>query len=270
MKKKLLSILLVLTLILAACGASKEGQKASEDGKKVIKIGVSPVPHEEIAKIAKEELAKEGIELEIKVFDDYVQPNLAVKDKDLDANFFQHVPYMESFNKENGTNIVSVGGVHVEPIAFYSKKVKSLDELKDGAEIIIPNDATNGARALLLLEKNGLIELKDGVDLPTVLDIEKNPKNIKFTEVEAALITGSYEQVDGAVINSNYAISKGLNPLKDGIVIEDKESDYANVISVNADRKDDPDIQKLYKAFSSERVKKFLEEKYKGAIVPAF
>lgn len=266
MKKKLLLIVLALTFILTACG-SKEAPKS--DGT-TVKIGVSPVPHEEIAKIAKEALAKEGINLEIVVFDDYVKPNLAVNEGELDANFFQHVPYMETFNKENGTKLVSLGGVHVEPIAFYSEKVKSLDELEDGAEVLIPNDATNGARALFLLEKNGLISLKKDVELPTLLDIEKNPKNIKFTEVEAALIPSSYKEVAGAVINSNYAINAGLNPLKDGIVIEDKESNYSNVIAVNEDKKDDEILKKVYKAFSSEEIKKFLEEKYQGSIVPAF
>lgn len=266
MKKKLLALILALTFLLAACGSS---EKPAGDSK-TVKIGVSPVPHEEITKLAQTALEKEGIKLEIVVFDDYVKPNLAVKDGELDLNFFQHAPYMETFNKENGTKLVSLGGVHVEPIAFYSKQVKSLDELKDGAEILIPNDATNGARALFLLQQNGLIKLKEGVELPTLLDIEDNPKNIKFTEVEAAFIPTSYAEVAGAVINSNYAINAGLNPLEDGIVIEDKESNYANVIAVNEDKKDDETLKKVYEAFSSEEVKKFIEEKYKGAIVPAF
>lgn len=269
MKKKLLTVILALTLVLSACGGEQAKEKPAAETKK-LKIGVSPVPHEEIAKIAKEKLAKEGIELEIVVFDDYVQPNLSVKDKELDANFYQHQPYLTKFNEENGTKIVSLGGVHVEPIAFYSTKIKSLDELKDGAEILIPNDATNGSRALLLLQENGLLKLKNGVDLPTLLDIEENPKNLKFTEVEAALIPGAYKDVDGAIINSNYAIGAGLNPLKDGIVIEGKESNYANVIAVNEDRKDEEVLKKLYEAFSSEEVKKFIEEKYQGSIVPAF
>lgn len=265
MKKKLLVLLVAFVLVLSACG-----KKETSSDSKTVKIGVSPVPHEAIAKIAQEQLKSNGINLEIITFDDYVKPNLAVKDKELDLNFFQHVPYMETFNKEQNTNLVSIGGVHIEPIAFYSDKVKSLDELKDNAEILIPNDATNGARALLLLEQNNLIKLKTGVELPTLLDIENNPKNIKFTEVEAAFITSSYKEVDGAVINSNYAISAGLNPLKDGIVIEDKESNYANVLAVTEDRKDDPILKEVYKAFSSKEVKDFLDKEYQGAIIPAF
>ena len=265
MKKKILLLITALILILSACG-----KKETNEDAKTVKIGVSPVPHEAIAKIAQENLKSKGINLEIITFDDYVKPNLAVKDKELDLNFYQHVPYMETFNKEQGTNLVSIGAVHIEPIAFYSDKVKSLDELKNDAEILIPNDATNGARALLLLEQNNLIKLKDNVDLPTLLDIEENPKNIKFTEVEAAFITSSYKDVDGAVINSNYAISGGLNPLEDGIVIEDKESNYANVLAVNEDRKDDSILKEVYKAFASKEVKEFLEDEYKGSIIPAF
>lgn len=263
MKKKIVLVLLVLVLALTACGGSgKESTK--------LKIGVSPVPHAEIAEIAKEKLAKDGIELEIVVFDDYVQPNLALKDGDLDANFFQHVPYLEEFNKEHKTEIVSAGGVHVEPIAFYSTKVKSLEELEDGAEVLIPNDASNGSRALKLLEKNGLIKLKEGANLVTELDIVENTKNIKFTPVEAALIPASYAEVGGAVINSNYAISAGLNPVKDGIVIEGQESDYSNVIAIRTADKDNENLKKLVEAFQSTEVKNFIEEKYEGSVVPAF
>lgn len=265
MKKKLLVLLVALIIVLSACG-----KKSGNSDSKTVKIGVSPVPHEAISKIAQEKLKAKGINLEITTFDDYVKPNLAVKDKELDLNFFQHVPYMEAFNKEHKTSLVSLGGVHVEPIAFYSNKVKSLDELKENAEILIPNDATNGARALFLLAKNNLISLKKDVELPTLLDIVDNKKNIKFTEVEAAFITSSYKEVDGAVINSNYAISAKLNPLKDGIVIEDKESNYANVVAVNEDRKDDPILKEVYEAFASKEVKEFLEKEYKGAIIPAF
>lgn len=263
--KKILSLILavLLTFTLVACG------NGNSDNNKVT-IGVSPVPHEEIAKVAKEILAKDGITLEIKVFDDYVQPNLAVKDGELDANFFQHVPYLTEFNKANNTNIVPVGNVHVEPIAFYSTKVDSLDKLADGAEIIIPNDPSNGARALKLLANNNLIKLDESVDLPTVKNITENTKNIKFTEIEAALIAGAYKEVDGAVINSNYAIGANLNPVKDGIVIEGSESDYANVIAVNKDRENDEIIKKVLSAFQSEEVKKLLEEKFDGAVVPAF
>lgn len=264
MKKKTILVLLALVLVLAACG----GTQGTETKK--LKIGVSPVPHAELAEIAKEKLAKEGIELEIVVFDDYVQPNLALKDGDLDANFFQHVPYLEEFNKEQKTDLVSAGGVHVEPIAFYSTKVKSLDELTDGAEILIPNDASNGSRALKLLAQNGLIKLPENTTLVTEKDIVENPKNIKFTPIEAALIPGSYKDVDGAVINSNYAISAGLNPVNDGIVIEGQESDYANVIAVRSADKDKEVIKKLVESFQSQEIKDFIQTKYEGSVVPAF
>ncbi|MDO5026818.1 MAG: MetQ/NlpA family ABC transporter substrate-binding protein [Tissierellia bacterium] len=266
MKKRIAFILLALILSLSACSGSND----EKEGKKIVKIGVSPVPHEEIAKIAQEKLKEKDIQLEIVTFDDYVEPNLSVKDKQLDLNFFQHLPYMETFNKEQGTKLVSLGPVHIEPIAFYSDKIDSLDKLENKAEILIPNDATNGARALFLLEKNGLIKLKKAVELPTLLDIEENSKEIKFTEVEAAFITSSYKDVAGAVINSNYAINAGLNPLKDGIVIEDSESNYANILAANEDRKDDPILKEVLDAFQSQEVKDFLENEYKGAIVPAF
>ncbi len=271
MKKTILRGILAAGILLTGLSASGISAEATSKTEEVtVKIGLSPVPHEEIAKEAKEELKKEGINLEIIVFDDYMQPNLALKDKDLDANFFQHLPYLDKFNKENNTKIVSLGGIHLEPISFYSAKVKKIEELKEGAEIIIPNDATNGSRSLFLLEKNGLLKLKEGVKLPTVADITENPKRLKFTEVEAALIPGAYKDADGAIINSNYALGAGLNPLTDGIITEDKESPYANVIAVNEERKDDPILKKVYAAFTSERVKKFIDEKYKGAIVPAF
>lgn len=267
--KKLLALLVALTLVLAACvGSGQEGTSA--ESKKLV-IGVSPVPHEEITKIVQEKLASEGIELEIKVFDDYVQPNLALEDGSLDLNFFQHEPYLNTFNSENDTHLVSLGGVHIEPIAFYSTKVKNLDELADGAEILIPADASNGSRALLLLQDQGLIKLKEGLETYTETDIEENSKNLKFTPVEAALIPSTYGDVDGAVINSNYAIDADLNPLKDGLAIETAEGNpYANVIAVKEDRKDDEAIKKVLEAFQSEEVKKHIEEKFNGQIIPAF
>lgn len=267
MKKKLLSLLLVFAILLVGCGT-----KAKDiDATKNIKIGVSPVPHEEISKIAQKLLKEDGIELEIKVFDDYVQPNLALNDGSLDANFFQHLPYLETFNKEKNTKLVSVGAVHVEPIALYSSSVKKINDFKDGAEILIPADASNGSRALFLLEKNGLIKLKEGTgNLVTEQDIVENKKNIKFKPVDAALIPKAYKEKDGAVINSNYAIQAGLNPVKDGLVIEGSESKYSNIIAVKESDKNKEIIKKLLKAFQSKEVKEYIEKNFKGAAVPAF
>lgn len=263
--KKTIGILLALVLVLTACSTSNEGSKDT------IKIGVSPVPHEAITKKVAEILEKEGVKVEISVFDDYVQPNLSLEDGSLDANFFQHEPYLNTFNEENGTNLSSIGGVHIEPIAFYSTKYDSLDSLPDGAEILIPADSSNGSRALLLLAQNGLIEIDDSKGaVVTDQYITNNPKNIKFTPVEAGLIPGTYADVDGAVINSNYAIPAGLNPLTDGIVIEDSNSPYANVIAVKTERKDEEIFKKLIEAFQSEEVKEYIEKEYDGSIIPAF
>ena len=275
MKKRLVALILALAFVLGACSTgttpSTEGEKKESNEPTKLVIGVSPVPHEELTKIAQKILKDEGIELEIKVFDDYVLPNEALADGSLDANFFQHEPYMKTFEQEKGQDFANIGGVHVEPIALYSTKIKSLDELKDGAEILIPADSSNGSRALFLLETNGLIKLKEGVgDLVTEQDIVENPKNVKFTPVDAAILTKSYADVDAAVINSNFAIQAGLNPLKDGIVIEGTESKYANIIAVREADKDKEVFQKLIKAFQSEEVKKFIEDTYKGSVVPAF
>ncbi|MFM1536476.1 MetQ/NlpA family ABC transporter substrate-binding protein [Helcococcus ovis] len=267
MKKKLLSLLLVFVILLVGCGTKVNDL----DKTKKVKIGVSPVPHEEITKVAQKLLKEEGIELEIKVFDDYIQPNLALNDGSLDANFFQHLPYLETFNKEKNTKLVSVASVHVEPIALYSKSVKNINDFKDGAEILIPADASNGSRALFLLEKNGLIKLKEGLkNLVTEQDILENKKNIKFTPIDAALIPKAYKEKDGAVINSNYAIQAGLNPLKDGLIIEGSESKYSNVIAVKKSNKDKEVIKKVIKAFQSKEVKEYIEKSFKGAVVPAF
>ncbi|MDO4778077.1 MAG: MetQ/NlpA family ABC transporter substrate-binding protein [Tissierellia bacterium] len=265
MKKKIITLFFVIALLVVACSPKQSNQTNK------IKIGVSPVPHAEIAELVKTELAKEGVELEIVIFDDYVLPNMGLQDKSIDANFFQHIPYMETFMKEKGAEFVSLGGVHVEPIALYSTKVKDIKEFKEGAEILIPLDPSNQSRALFLLQQNGLIKLKDGVGATvTEADIVENPKKIKFTAVEAALLTKAYKDVDGAVINSNYALNSQLNPLKDGLVIEGSESKYANIIAVRKEDAEKEVFKKLIKAFQSEQVKKFIEEKYKGAVVPAF
>ncbi|MDU3125709.1 MAG: MetQ/NlpA family ABC transporter substrate-binding protein [Finegoldia magna] len=274
MKKKILLVVLALALVLTSCAKKEskkeDGQTTSTDNKKVV-IGVSPAPHKEIAEKAKEILEKDGIELEIKEFDDYVTPNTSLEEKDIDLNFFQHIPYLENFNKERGTKIVSLGGVHIEPLGVYSKTYKSLDELKDGDEVIIPNDATNGARALKLLEENNVIKLKSDAGLEaTEKDIAENPKNLKFTPVEAPTIPRAYEDAAIAVINSNYALEANLSPKKDAIATEKAAGNpFANVIAAREADKDNETYKKVLEAFQSDEVKKYIEEKFEGEIIPA-
>ncbi|MDU4391764.1 MAG: MetQ/NlpA family ABC transporter substrate-binding protein, partial [Klebsiella michiganensis] len=267
MKKKILLVVLALALVLTSCAKKEskkeDGQSAKQESqttenKKVV-IGVSPAPHKEIAEKAKEILAKDGIELEIKEFDDYVTPNTSLQEKDIDLNFYQHIPYLDNFNKERGTKLVSLGAVHLEPMGIYSKKYKSLDELKDGDEVIIPNDATNGARALKILEDNKVIKLKENAGLEaTEKDIAENPKNLKFTAVEAATIPRAYEDAAIAVINSNFALEAKLSPKKDAIAIEKSEGNpFANIIAAREEDKDNETYKKVLQAFQSDEVRKY-------------
>ena len=236
-----------------------------------LSVAATPVPHAEILEFVKPALAKEGVNLKVKVFTDYIQPNVQVAEKRLDANFFQHQPYLDEFNKAKGTHLVSVAAVHLEPLGAYSSKYKKLDEIKDGSTVVIPNDATNGGRALLLLDKAGLITLKDKSNiLSTPKDITANPKNLKFRELEAATIPRVLTQVDLALINTNYALEAKLNPETDALVIEGSDSPYVNILVARPDDKDSADMQKLVAALHSPEVKAFILEKYKGAIVPAF
>ena len=236
-----------------------------------LSVAATPVPHAELLEFVKPDLAKEGVDLDIKVFTDYVQPNLQVSDKQIDVNFFQHQPYLDSFNKEHGTKLVSVGLVHVEPFGAYSQKIKDIKDLKDGAQIAIPNDPSNGARALLLLQKQGLIKLKDPSNiLATARDVVENPKHIKFRELEAATLPRVLPDVDVALINTNYALEAGLNPVNDALFIEDKDSPNANMVVAREDNTDDPAVQKLIAALHTAKVRDYILEHYKGAIVPAF
>lgn len=271
MKKTITLILIsaiVLTL-LAGCGSS------SAKGSTIV-VGASVTPHAEILNVAKEILAEKGITLKVVEFTDYVQPNLNVESGQLDANYFQHVLYMGQFNKDNGTHIVQVAAIHYEPFGIYAGKTKSLADIKDGAVISVPNDGTNEARALMLLEAQGLIKLKEGVGISaTILDIAENPKNLEIKELEAAQLTLSLQDVDFAVINGNYAIQAGLNALTDALTIEDKDSDviknnYTNILAVKEGKENDPAIQELVKALKSEKVKNFMNERFKGAVVPMF
>ena len=233
-----------------------------------LKIGATPVPHAEILEFAKPILAKEGVNLEIIEFNDYVQPNLATDDGSIDANYFQHKPYLDSFNKDHNLNLVSVAAIHIEPIGLYSKKIKNIDQLKDGATIAIPNDPTNCGRALILLANKGLIKLKDINNVSsTVFDIVENKKNLKFVELEAAILPRSISDVDAAIINTNFAIPANLNPLKDAIILEGADSPYANIIATREDNTQNEDLQKLVKFLQSQEAKDFINNKYNGAIV---
>ncbi|WP_263143720.1 MetQ/NlpA family ABC transporter substrate-binding protein [Pseudomonas sp. RIT-PI-AD] len=238
-----------------------------------LKVAATPVPHAEILEFLKPQLAKQGVELEVKVFTDYVQPNVQVAQGRLDANFFQHQPYLDEFNKshKDAVQLVSVAGVHVEPFGAYSSKFKRLEDLPQGASVVIPNDATNGGRALLLLARAGVITLKDATDiLATPKDIVGNPKGIKVRELEAATLPRVLSQVDLALINTNYALEAKLNPTRDALAIEGAESPYVNILVSREDNKDSEAVQKLAKALHSPEVKQFILEKYKGAVVPAF
>jgi D-methionine transport system substrate-binding protein len=271
--KKVISVLLAGVLsfaLLTGCAAKGTGADA-----KTIVVGASPTPHAEILKVAGEVLKEEGYTLEVKEFTDYVQPNLTLQNKELDANYFQHLPYLEDFNKKNNTNLVSAGAIHYEPLGLYPGKIKTLDAITDGTTIAIPNDTTNEARALLLLQTIGLIKVNATAGLAaTPKDIVENPKNIQFKELEAAQLGRSLQDVDLAVINGNYAIEAGLNVGTDALAKEEKDSlaaqTYANIIAVRAgDEKSDKTVA-LMKALQSDKVKKYIEDTYKGAVVPIF
>jgi len=236
-----------------------------------LNVAATAVPHAEILEFVKPQLAKEGVDLNVKVFTDYIQPNVQVAEKRLDANFFQHQPYLDEFNKGKGTNLVAVTGVHLEPLGAYSSKWKKLADLPGGANVVIPNDATNGGRALLLLQKVGLIKLKNPTDiLSTPKDIVENSKDLKIRELEAATLPRVLTQVDLALINTNYALEAKLDPSKDALAIEGNDSPYVNILVARPDNKDSPAMQKLAAALHSPELKAFILEKYKGAVQPAF
>ncbi len=269
--KKTLAIVLALVLclgILAGCGGSKET---------TLKVGASPTPHAEILAQVVDILAEQGITLEIVEYTDYVQPNLAVESGDLDANYFQHTPYLNTFNAENDTHLVSVGLIHYEPFGIYAGKTASLADLPDGATVAIPNDGSNETRALLLLQQEGLITLKDGIDASsnaTVFDVAENPHNIQFEEMEAAQLTNVLADVDLAVINGNYALQGGLNAGTDALAVEDASGEgaqtYANILCVKEGNENNEAIQALLKALQSDTVKEYIDATYNGAVVAIF
>ena len=255
----------IKTLLLASLLGFTLNLNAAEK----IVVAATPVPHAEILNQAKGELEKEGYTLVVKEFTDYVLPNLATDNGEVDANFFQHTPYLEEFNKNKGTKLVKVANIHIEPMAVYSKKYKSFDELKDGAKIAVPNDPTNESRALELLAKAGLIKLNDK-KLKTPLDIVDNPKKLQFVELKAAQLPRALSDVDVAVINSNYALGANLNPVKDSIFIEDKDSPYVNFVVVRAEDSQSAKTKVIDKVLRSEKLRNFIEENYKDILIPGF
>lgn len=278
--KKLLGALLAVTTLatfgLAGCGDSGSNGAASKEDDKTITVAASPTPHAEILnKAVKPLVEKDGYKLEVKEFTDYVQPNTATEDGEVDANYFQHKPYLDNFNKEKGTHLVSVEGVHFEPFGLYPGKTKDLQNLQDGATVAVPNDATNEARALLLLQDAGLIKLKDGIDPTsdaTKLDITENPKNLDIQEIAAEQLPRSLADVDLAVINGNYALQADLNAAEDSLITEnpDYAKVYVNVVACRSGEENSDKIQALKKALQSDDVKKYVDETYKGAVVTVF
>ena len=275
MKKVLVLLLSLMVLALGVSGCGNGQQSDAEQPGKTettkLVVGATAVPHAEILEVAKPLLEKENIELEIKVFTDYVQLNPALKDGQIDANFFQHIPYLDDYNQNNNADLVWTVKVHNEPMGVYSNKVAKLDELQDGAKVGIPNDATNGGRALMVLESAGLITLAEGVGVnATPHDIVENPKNLEVMMMDAAMLPRTLEDADICVINSNYALEAGLNPVEDSIFMEPSDSPFANVLVVQAKDKDNEAITKLGQALQSPEVKEFLESKYQGSCVPSF
>ncbi len=267
------AILLAVTA-LAGCSSNSGSSSSSSSEDKTIKVGATPTPHAEILNQVKDALSKEGYGLQVVEYNDYIQPNTALESGDLDANYFQHITYLENFNKENGTHLESAATIHFEPMRIYAGKTKSLADLKDGATVAVPNDTTNEARALLLLEQEGLITLKSGAGTnATVLDIESNPKNLQIQEVEAAQVPRTVSDVDILVVNCNYALSAGLDASTSLAVESDQGTAakaYANVIAVKEGNKDSAKIQALVKAVQSDTVKSYIEKEYDGAVIALF
>ncbi|MFF3262300.1 MetQ/NlpA family ABC transporter substrate-binding protein [Streptomyces sp. DT20] len=262
---------------LTACGtdsdpASKSETGAKADTSKALVVAASPTPHADILNFVKKNLAaKAGLKLEVKEFTDYVLPNTATETGQVDANFFQHQPYLDDFNKKNNTHLVSVGTVHLEPLGLYSHKVKDLDGIKSGQTVAVPNDTTNEGRALQLLAENGLITLKDGVGTSAKLSDITDKKGLKFKELEAATVPRALNDVDAAVINGNYAIEAKLKPATDALAIEKADGNpYANIVAVKKGNEKDARVQKLVKLLHSDEVKKFIEDSYQGSVIPAF
>ncbi len=235
-----------------------------------IKVAASPVPHAEILEHA-QTLAPKDFNIDVVVVTDYVLPNIMLNEGEVDANFMQHQPYLDEFNKANDMTLVSVGGVHLEPLGGYSKKIKDVKDLPQNGKVAIPNDPTNGGRALILLHNNGVITLTDPTNiLATIQDIKENPKNLSFVELEAPMLARTIDEVDLALINTNFALDADLNPVKDALIIEDKNSPYVNIVVVKDGNNEKENVKELMKILHSDEMKQFIETKYEGSILPAF
>ncbi len=263
MKKSLFVAAILLSVSAVFAGGAKEEKSAQAQGPVTLKVGATPEPHAALLNLVVDDLAKEGVNLQVVEFTDYVTPNEALENGELDANYFQHIPYLESFNKERGYHLVNAGGIHVEPFALYSKKFKDLASIANGSTIAIPNDPTNEGRALLLLQAAGLLKLVDNIGLEaTVIDVKENPKNLKFQEVEAASLPRVLEDVGAAVINGNYAIPAGLVATRDGLFVEDASSPYVNVIAVKQGHENDAAVKALVAVLKSQKVADYVAKQY--------
>ncbi len=269
--KKIGFILFVVLFvgILSACGSgSSEGASLSED--KLV-VGVTAGPHEQIVEVAADVAAEQGLEIEIKVFSDYVLPNTALAEGDLSANSYQHGPFLDQFNEDHGTDLIPVGKTILNPMGVYSETYQSIEDLPDGATFGLPNDPTNGGRALFILEEAGVITLAEGKqETASIYDVVENPKNLEFIELDAAQIPNQLSEVDAAAINTNFALGAGMNPKEDSILLESTNSPYVNFIVVRAENENDPVIEKLVNAYQSEEVKTFIEEEFQGSVIPSW
>lgn len=262
--KSILSVVLMTMLLGSVAGCQPKDDT-------VLKVGATPVPHAEILEHIKPMLEKQGVKLEIIVFNDYVQPNLALDKGEIDANYFQHIPYLDAFTKDHNLNLIALTKVHIEPMGLYSRKVGKLEDLQNGAQIAVPNDVADVGRALAILAKAGLIELTEGVGVKgTIEDIISNDKALRITPLDAATLPRVLDdpKVAGAIINGNYALGAGLNPVQDAILLESGDSPYANILAVKAGRENDEAIKALDAALRSDEVKRFIEEKYEGSVIP--
>ena len=267
MKKLLLVVIGLVALTLAACGNDEGTSTLSED--KLV-VGSMSGQQEGIVEVAAEVAAENGLDIEIKTFSDYIIPNTALDEGDLDVNIYQHKPFLKQFNEDRGTDLVPVAEAFLNPMAIFSEKYASIDEVEDGVTFGLPNDPTNGGRALLMLQEAGLIKVKEDVENPSVMDIVENPKNLEFIELEAAQIPKQLSEVDFAAINSNYALESGLDPIKDSIYRESTDSPYVVYIVVRAENKDHPAVKKLVEAYQSDKVKTYIEETFQGTLIPAW
>lgn len=277
-RNRWLPLFLCLTLFttlfaLAGCGGKPEPAKpaAAPAADKPLKVGVTPGPHAQIMEVVKKVAEKDGLKIQIVEFSDYIQPNVTLHQGDIDLNSFQHLPYLENIVRDRKYDLVMIAKTFTFPMGIYSKKIKAIKDIKDGATIAIPNDPTNGGRALAILEKAGLIKLKPGLGhKASVVDVVENPKKLKIRELDAAQIPRSLEDVELAAINTNYAMSAGLVPVKDALILEDANSPYANIIAARGKDKDNPAYKKFIKAYQSDEVKKFVEQQFKGSIIVAW